>query len=306
MDNIIEVKNLVKYYGDLCAVNNISFSVRRGGMFSFLGVNGAGKSTTINILCQVLNKTHGKILIDNLDIEHHSLEIKSKIGIVFQTTVLDDELTVKQNLLSRASLYNLNKKEINNKIAYLVEVLDLKDIFERPFKNLSGGQRRKVDLARALVHSPEILFLDEPTTGLDPQNRVNFWAMIHKLMKENNLTVFLTTHYMEEVSDSNYVIIIDEGNIVGEGSPSDLKDKYATDILKIYTKRSEKINVILDSTLKKYTYIVDHYEIQVESSIDAMKLINKEPNLFGNFEVIKGNMDQVFLNITGKTLKEHI
>jgi ABC-type multidrug transport system ATPase subunit len=306
MDNIIEVKNLVKYYGDLCAVNNISFNVKRGGMFSFLGVNGAGKSTTINILCQVLKKTHGAVFIDKLDIEHHSLEVKSKIGIVFQNTVLDDELTVKQNLLSRASLYNLNKKEIDNKLAYLVEVLDLKDIFDRQFKNLSGGQRRKVDLTRALIHSPEILFLDEPTTGLDPQNRVDFWAMIHKLMKENNLTVFLTTHYMEEVSDSNYVVIIDEGNIVGEGSPSELKDKYATDILKVYTKRSKEVNGILDSLARKYTYVVDHYEIQVESSNDAMKLINAHPNIFSNFEVIKGNMDQVFLNITGKTLKEHI
>lgn len=303
MNKVIEVKNLVKYYGQLCAVDNISFTVERGSLFSFLGVNGAGKSTTINILCQVLKKTSGEVYIDNLLLEKHSHEIKKKIGIVFQTSVLDEELTVLENLLTRASLYNLKKTEIDETINYLVKALDLTDILKRQFKTLSGGQKRKVDLARALIHKPEILFLDEPTTGLDPQTRVSFWQMIKSLMKENNLTVFLTTHYMEEVNDSNKVVIIDEGKIIVSGTPNELKSKYAKDLLKIYTKKTKKLENCLTELNMKYHYVVDYYEVYVNNSSEAIEIINKDKLLMSNFEVIKGNMDHVFLNVTGKKLK---
>lgn len=306
MEYIIEVDQLVKYYGDLCAVDNISFNVEKGGMFSFLGINGAGKSTTINILCQVLPKTSGKVKIDGLDLDKEGLKIKEKIGIVFQQTVLDDELTVKQNLYSRASLYNMKKDQIEDRVTYLIEVLNLQDIYNRPFKQLSGGQRRKVDLARALIHQPEILFLDEPTTGLDPQSRIVFWDVIKKFMNDDHLTVFLTTHYMEEVNDSNYVVIIDEGKIVGGGTPSQLKSTYASDVLKVFVpKGNNELDELISKHHLKANYMVDHYQINVPSSEFALTLMQTNPALFKNFEVIKGNMDQVFLNMTGKRIEEH-
>lgn len=208
MSNIIEVKNLVKNYKDVHAVNDISFTVEEGSFFAFLGINGAGKSTTINILCTVLEKTSGNVKIGGYDLDKEKNKIKELIGIVFQGSVLDKQLTVKENLESRASYYGLNKKEIAKRIESLTQTFDLSEILKRKYGTLSGGQRRRVDIARALINRPKLLFLDEPTTGLDPKTRLQVWEIIHNLRKETGLTVFLTTHYMEETVDCDNVVIM--------------------------------------------------------------------------------------------------
>ena len=303
MSYIIETTNLSKKYGQHQAVSNINFKVKRGGMFAFLGLNGAGKSTTINILCSIIKKDEGQIIIDGKDLDKESHLIKEKIGIVFQRSVLDEQLTVIQNLESRASLYQLTKKESQQRIKYLVEILTLEDILNRPYGKLSGGQKRKVDIARALIHEPKILFLDEPTTGLDPNTRITVWEILHKLIKEKDLTIFLTTHYMEEVVMANHVVILDEGKIVAEGSPDTLKDQYATDLLRIIASKNPKINQLLEENKITYQYDKESYHIPVKNSKEAFNIIQLNPDLLNNFEVLKGNMDQVFLKVTGKKLE---
>ena len=304
MKYIIETKNLSKSFGELKAVNNISFKVKKGGLFAFLGLNGAGKSTTINMLCQIINKDHGEIIINKCNIDNKSETIKKDIGIVFQSSVLDPELTVLQNLISRASLYNLSKEKTKKRLNYLIDIFNLEDILNRPYGVLSGGQRRKIDIARALIHEPKILFLDEPTAGLDPIIRNQVWHILTTLMHENDLTIFLTTHYMEEVLNSNYVVILDEGNIVAEGTPDNLKDLYASDLLRVLSKKSADIEALFNKNNIKYTYKNECYYINLDNPREAYEIINLNPDLLNNFEVIKGNMDQVFLNVTGKELGE--
>lgn len=302
MKEIIRVENLSKSFGNLKAVNNISFNVKEGGIFAFLGLNGAGKSTTINMLCSILEKDSGKIFINNFDIDKNNNEIKNDIGIVFQNTILDDELTVYQNLKSRASLYSLSKQYVDNRINELTKIFHLNDILNRQFSKLSGGQKRRVDIARALIHKPSILFLDEPTTGLDPTTRVLVWEVLNNLVKNTNLTIFLTTHYMEEVLNANDIVIIDEGSIIARGSPNKLKDLFATDILKIYSIVNNEIESILKENNISYYYQNESYYINVNNSLEALNIINMNLQLFNDFEVLKGNMDQVFLNVTGKSL----
>lgn len=304
MKYIIETKNLSKSFGELKAVNNISFKVKKGGLFAFLGLNGAGKSTTINMLCQIINKDHGEIIINKCNIDNKPEIIKKDIGIVFQSSVLDPELTVLQNLISRASLYNLSKEKTKKRLNYLIDIFNLEDILNRPYGVLSGGQRRKTDIARALIHEPKILFLDEPTAGLDPIIRNQVWHILTTLMHENDLTIFLTTHYMEEVLNSNYVVILDEGNIVAEGTPDNLKDLYASDLLRVLSKKSADIEALFNKHNIKYTYKNECYYINLDNPREAYEIINLNPDLLNNFEVIKGNMDQVFLNVTGKELGE--
>lgn len=304
MKYIIETKNLSKSFGELKAVNNISFKVKKGGLFAFLGLNGAGKSTTINMLCQIINKDHGEIIINKCNIDNKPEIIKKDIGIVFQSSVLDPELTVLQNLISRASLYNLSKEKTKKRLNYLIDIFNLEDILNRPYGVLSGGQRRKTDIARALIHEPKILFLDEPTAGLDPIIRNQVWHILTTLMHENDLTIFLTTHYMEEVLNSNYVVILDEGNIVAEGTPDNLKDLYASDLLRVLSKKSADIEALFNKHNIKYTYKNECYYINLDNPREAYEIINLNPDLLNNFEVIKGSMDQVFLNVTGKELGE--
>lgn len=302
MDNIIEVNNLSKSFGQVKAVKDISFNVKRGSLFAFLGLNGAGKSTTINILCSILKKDSGKVIIDGLDLDKNSQKIKSSIGIVFQGSVLDAPLTIYQNLKSRASLYGMNKKNTENRIAYLSEILDLKEILHRPYAPLSGGQKRKADIARALINQPKILFFDEPTTGLDPSTRLTVWAIIEKLMKENNMTLFLTTHYMEESKKADHVLILDSGTIAESGTPDELKTKYATDFVRIITEKSDKNDNLFLKENKKFSYKNNAYFIEIDSPKEGLTLLNKH-NSFNDFEIIKGDMDDVFLTVTGKKLE---
>ena len=298
MKNIIEIINLHKSFGDIHAVNDLSFCVKEGELFAFLGVNGAGKSTTINIMCGELNKDNGNVYIDGLDIDTNISKIKEKIGVVFQNSVLDLPLTVYDNLESRAALYGIVGEELKVRLNELSELLDLSDLLKRKLKNLSGGQKRRIDIARALLHKPKILILDEPTTGLDPQTRKTIWNVVSKLRKEENMTVFLTTHYMEEAAEADYGVVIDAGKISAKGSPLELKNTYTGDFITLYSVSKE----IVDSLGVEYEMIRDAYRIFVPNTKAATDLIIKYPDIFIDYEVTKGKMDDVFLAVTGKKL----
>ena len=295
MENIIEIKNLSKSFKDVKAVRDLSFSVKEGEFFAFLGVNGAGKSTTISIMCGELSRDAGSVFIEGKNIDSDAMEIKKDIGVVYQNNVLDKVLSVYDNLKFRASLYGICGKEFQEKYAELAKLLDFEDLSKRIYGKLSGGQKRRVDIARALLHDPKILILDEPTTGLDPQTRQLVWKVIDKLRKEKKLTVFLTTHYMEEVSDADYVVILNKGKIATQGSPLELKNKYTGDFISLYGVMKEDVEKLgLD-----YKKIPNGYRIEVKDTEQATNLIVKHPELFVDYEIVKGRMDDVFLNATG-------
>ena len=295
MEEIISIKNLNKTFKEVKAVNNLSFKVKKGEFFAFLGINGAGKSTTISIMCGELTRDSGEVYIDGKNIDEQMESIKVKMGVVYQKNVLDDPLTVKDNLKFRAALYGIHGKEFEEKYEKLASLLDFADLSSRTYGKLSGGQKRRVDIARALIHDPEILILDEPTTGLDPQTRKTVWKVVNDLRKEKGLTVFLTTHYMEEVTDADYIVILNKGEIVAEGSPLELKNKYTGDFISIYNVSKEEI-VLLGLP---FSEIPNGYRIEVANTYEATKLIINNPSLFKDYEVIKGKMDDVFLNATG-------
>lgn len=301
MKNIIEVRNLTKSYKDVKAVNDISFTVEEGSFFSFLGVNGAGKSTTINVLCTVLEKNSGEVNIAGFDLDKQKTQIREQIGIVFQGSVLDKQLTVNENLISRASYYGMSRREAKDRIREVSDTLALDEILNRRYEKLSGGQRRRVDIARALLNRPRILFLDEPTTGLDPMTRVKVWETIHNLRRETGLTVFLTTHYMEETVACDKVVIIDKGTIAAEGTPHSLKQKYASNRLIWYAKKNDGAEDFLRNEGLKFEYEMDNYRIDIGSCEEATRLLSEHREI-NDYEFIKGNMDDVFLNVTGKRL----
>lgn len=299
MENIIEISNLDKSFGEIHAVNDLSFHVRRGELFAFLGVNGAGKSTTISIMCGTLAKDKGKILIDRFDIDHDMAKISRELGVVFQTSVLDNKLTVLENLVSRAALYGIYGKEAKARIEELSQMLEFSDLLKRTVGKLSGGQKRRIDVARALIHRPKILILDEPTTGLDPQTRQTLWHVIESLRKSENMTVFLTTHYMEESADADYVVILDSGKISAEGTPLELKNKYTGDYITIYNPDQTKL---LDLGISFQKISDTTCRIEVKDTQEARDLIAQYKDIFVDFEVTKGKMDDVFLAVTGKKL----
>lgn len=299
MENIIDIKNLDKNFGDVHAVNDLSFHVKKGELFAFLGVNGAGKSTTISIMCGTQVKDGGTVLIDGKDVEKDMKGITEELGVVFQNSVLDNVLNVRDNLLSRASLYGIYGKEANERIAELAELLDFKDLLKRTVVKLSGGQKRRIDVARAILHKPKILILDEPTTGLDPQTRKTLWEVIDNYRKTENMTVFLTTHYMEEAADADYVVILDSGKISAEGTPLELKNKYTGDFVTVYNVDEEKVKVLG----LPYEEIRDAFRIAVKDTVEARELVTKHKDLFCDFEITKGKMDDVFLAVTGKKLE---
>lgn len=295
--NIIEVENLEKSYGRVRAVDGISFAVERGCLFSFLGVNGAGKSTTINILCSILKKDAGRVAICGYDLDAAAHEIKRRVGVVFQKTVLDDRLTVRENLAVRASFYGLTGKKWARRLQELSDMLALDDILPRPFGKLSGGQRRRADIARGLINKPELLFLDEPTTGLDPQTRAMVWSTVQKLRENEHTTVFLTTHYMEEADGSDKVIIIDGGKISAEGTPAELKNRYSHSRLRLY---GEGIFARLAEDGIAFEEDGPCAVINFDSAERARAFIAAYPAVCEDFEYVKGSMDDVFLAVTGK------
>ena len=296
MDWIVRVENLVKSYGDVKAVRDISFSIKRGSLFAFLGPNGAGKSTTINIMTTLLDADGGKVYLNE---QTDDAYFRNKIGVVFQGNVLDDFLTVKENLMYRGSLYTNKKSEVKKRYDELVEYLNMHDFENQRFSTLSGGQKRRAEIARALFSNPEILLLDEPTTGLDPETRQVVWKVIDDLKKKHGLTIFLTTHYMEEASNADHVVIINKGEIVAQGTPALLKDKYSYDRLKIVPHDKEKMINDLSLINRPYEKIADQYIMIVEDTADAIYLIELLKSNIKQFEVLKGTMDDVFINVIG-------
>ncbi len=299
MNKIIEIRDLNKSFGNIKAVNDLSFDVAEGELFAFLGVNGAGKSTTINIICGQLSYDSGSVIIDADNLNSNSQSIKNALGIVFQNSVLDKALTVYDNLESRAALYGIYGNKFKARLNELSELLDFKDLLKRTVGKLSGGQLRRIDIARALLHNPKILILDEPTTGLDPQTRKTLWNVISILRKEKNMTVFLTTHYMEEAAEADYVVIIDSGKITAKGTPLELKNTYTGDFITLYGAKDSEIELLNCSYERIHDTV---YRVSVENTEAATKLILKYPEVFRDYEITKGKMDDVFLAVTGKKL----
>ena len=298
MKNVIEIQDLNKNFGEIRAVRDLSFCVKEGELFAFLGVNGAGKSTTINILCGQLSKDGGSVLINGKDLDRDAMSIKRDLGVVFQQSVLDASLSVYDNLESRASLYGIVGKAFQQRLGELAELLDFKALLKRTVGKLSGGQRRRIDIARALLHKPRILILDEPTTGLDPQTRRLLWDVISDLRKKEQMTVFLTTHYMEEAAEADYVIILDSGSIVAKGTPLSLKNTYTGDFITLYGVEESVVKALG----VEYEAIRDAYRLSVPNTAKATELIVNNPSVFLDYEITKGKMDDVFLAVTGKKL----
>ena len=292
----IEIKNLKKYYKDVKAVDDISFSVEEGEFFAFLGVNGAGKSTTISVICGKTPRDGGEVTIAGYDPVRSPYEIGKRLGVVFQNSVLDPSLTVYDNLKYRAALYDIHGEAFQKRFEELKVLFELEPILKRPVGKLSGGQRRRCDIARALIHEPNLLILDEPTTGLDPQTRKGVYETIHRLRREKKMTVLLTTHYMEEAADADRVVIIDGGKILADATPLELKEKYTGDFITLYHADEQQLKA-LDLP---YVKTGDGFRIEVKDTASATQLILKYPELFTDYEVVKGKMDDVFLAVTGK------
>ncbi len=295
MENIIEIEHLYKNFGDVKAVDDLSLKVKTGELYAFLGVNGAGKSTTISIICGTLAKTSGSVKVCGAD-ENNFDNAKKELGVVFQSSVLDKALSVRDNLKFRASLYGITGEKFEARLKELDDLLHFSEFINRPAGKLSGGQKRKIDVARALIHKPKLLILDEPTTGLDPMTRKTLWEVIYSLQKNTGMTVFLTTHYMEEAAEADYVVIIDHGKIAAEGTPLELKNKYTGDFITLYTNDENAVK----SLGKPYESVQDGFRIAVKNTEEATSLIVARPELFRDYEIIKGKMDDVFIAVTGK------
>jgi len=303
MNKIIEVNGLRKSFGELEAVKGIDFYVEQGSMFAFLGPNGAGKSTTIDMLTTQLEPDGGEASVGGYRLGKEDDGIRSSIGIVFQDSMLDPFLTVKENLFVRGSFYKLTRKELKAAVTRAVEVADVSGFLDRPYGKLSGGQRRRADIARALIHAPSVLFLDEPTTGLDPQTRKHVWTTIRQLQKEQGMTIFLTTHYMEEAAQADYITLMDHGQLLAKGTPSELKDRYATDLLKLIPTSPTELAQYLNDRSLPHTVQGGIYLIPLKRTIDALPLIEECKGNIAGIEIVSGSMDDVFLNLTGTGMR---
>lgn len=306
MEKIIETENLKKYFGNVKAVDGISLAVEKGALYGFLGINGAGKSTTINMLCTLFPPTAGKARICGFDLGKEAEQIKRRIGIVYQNNCLDERLSVKENLLIWGSLYGLDSGQLKSRLAQVCDILDLSDLLKRRFGKLSGGQKRRCEIAKALMHRPEILFLDEPTTGLDPATRKSVWETVEKLRKDMSMTVFLTTHYMEEAARATDIAIIDGGRLKETGTPFSLKERYASDKLYLIPKegRAETLTQLLADKNVSYKKKEERLLVKLDNSMEALALLEDFRTYIEGFEVMQGTMDDVFLQITGKSVAE--
>ncbi|EXJ23053.1 Methionine ABC transporter ATP-binding protein [Alkalibacterium sp. AK22] len=303
MSAIIQVKDLTKYYGNVKAVDGISFRVEEGQLFAFLGPNGAGKSTTIDIISTLLKPDSGKVRVNGYTLGENNQLIKSSIGVVFQTGLLDHLLTVRENLRIRGSFYSLDKEQINSRIEAASEAVSLSDFIDRPYGKLSGGQKRRADIARALINQPKILFLDEPTTGLDPQTRKNVWETIRSLQQQTGMTIFLTTHYMEEAAAADYIVVIDHGKVAAAGTPEALKEQYSSDRLILYTKDPKAVFKKLCTWGLTFEQKGAVFSVPVASTFDALPVVSALTPWLDNFEIHMGSMDDTFIHITGKEMR---
>ena len=303
MNNIIEVHSLAKSFGSIHAVKGIDFSVEKGTLFAFLGINGAGKSTTIDMLCTLLKPDGGSAAIDGHILGAEDDRIRNSIGVVFQEGVLDNLLTVKENLELRGRFYGLYGKSLKEAVRKATAAAGAVEFLNRPYGKLSGGQRRRADIARALVHTPKILFLDEPTTGLDPQTRKNVWHTVRNLQREEQMTVFLTTHYMEEAAQADYITIMGQGGILAGGTPVELKQKYSSDVLKIKPRDKVYLARLLEEKGIAYADEGEVFTIELNSTLEAIDRVEPFRNLISNLEVMNGTMDDVFINVAGEGVK---
>ncbi|WP_413515588.1 ATP-binding cassette domain-containing protein [Carnobacterium maltaromaticum] len=295
MTNLINIQGLTKKYQQKEVVSSLDLKVEKGSLFAFLGPNGAGKSTTINMISTAIKPTFGSIFVDGLEVGKENSKIRQKIGIVFQDNVLDDLLTVEENLLFWGKIYSLSKNELNKQLDFLENLLHLTDILKQRFGTLSGGQKRRAEIARAIIHRPLLLILDEPTTGLDPKTRVQVWKTITYLREKLGMTVFLTTHYMEEAAEADKIAVINHGELIALGTPNQLRNKYSRDSLNLYKTSLEDLKIECEKRKLGYTEGIDFIRIQVRDTDEALHLLNELNDLYQSFEVHKGNLDDVFL-----------
>lgn len=299
MEKIIEVKGLKKSYNDVEAVKGIDFYVDSGTLFAFLGPNGAGKSTTIDIICTLLGQNEGSVSVAGFTLGKDDEKIRKNIGVVFQDGLLDKLLTVKENLTIRGGFYGMEGDDLKKSVEFAAQCTGCTEYINRPYGKLSGGQKRRADIARALVNSPKILFLDEPTTGLDPHTRKQVWETIKNLQSQTGMTVFLTTHYMEEAADADYVAVIDKGIITAKGTPSELREKYSSDYISLMPSDEKKLLEIMQKNSYKFEKKGDTYIVKLDSTLNAIPIIDAVRDYIKMFEVKCGNMDEAFINITG-------
>lgn len=304
MNQIIEVSNFTKKYGDFLAVNDISFQVEEGSIFAFLGPNGAGKSTTINTLCTIFEKTSGTLMIDGKDVSKQKSEVRSSIGVVFQDSTLDAKMTIEENLKMHSVFYNIPSNEVEERIKFVLELVDLLAERKKMVGSLSGGMKRRVEIARGLMHYPKVLFLDEPTTGLDPQTRSHIWEYILKLQKEKNITIFLTTHYMEEAEVCDKIAIMDGGVIVAHDTPYALKKQYTRDKAYITTEKEPELEQILSEHNLEYVKKAGYYKVDAEDIKALLQVLSIQKDVISDIEIKKGTFNDVFLEITGKKIRE--
>ena len=303
MSNIIEVKNFTQKYGKFVAVDNISFNVEEGSVFAFLGPNGAGKSTTINTLCTIINKTSGELKINGNEVSKHKDKVRGDIGIVFQDSTLDGKLTIEENLKFHCEFYKVPKDQIKERLDFVLELVDLKDWRKAAVNSLSGGMKRRVEIAKGLIHYPKVLFLDEPTTGLDPQTRAKIWDYIYKLQKQRNITIFLTTHYMDEAESCDKVAIMDHGEIVAYDTPYNLKNQYTSRVTKLKVADEEALTKHLIQNSIKYE-LSEHMFTIYSNKLDMIfNLVSNFKNSIKDFQTNNGTLNDVFLSITGKEIR---
>ncbi len=303
MQNMIEVKNFSKHYGDFKAVDDISFNVKEGEIFAFLGPNGAGKSTTISTLCTITSKTEGTMRINGHDVSTQKDLVRKDIGIVFQETTLDANLTVDENLRLHCSFYKVPRNEVAERIRFALELVEMTDWRKAPVGSLSGGMKRRVEIARGLVHFPKVLFLDEPTTGLDPQTRASVWAYIQKLQKEKNITIFLSTHYMDEAEICSNVAIIDHGKLIALDTPENLEKEFTNTIMSVRSNEAEKIIEFLEKEQIDYDFEDKRLLIHTRDTNKALDILASFKESITDFEVKKGTLNDVFLHVTGREIR---
>jgi multidrug/hemolysin transport system ATP-binding protein len=296
-EEIIRIKDIKKNYGPIEAVKGISFSIREGEFFSLLGPNGSGKTTTISMICTILSMDAGSVEICGYRVGQDDKKIRRMLGVVFQNNRLDSVLTVRENLEIRGRLYGLPKPTLKNRIEELLNVTGAGDLVERKYGTLSGGEKRKIDIARALIHSPKILLLDEPTTGLDPESRSKIWQMVTNLRNEENVTILLTTHYLEETNESDHVVVLNEGRAQVAGKPSEIKERYSHNFLIIHTNHKEKLEIMLNDQKTAYKYRDGMFFIPLKNTKEAISIINDCQDLIESYEVKQGTMDDAFMSI---------
>ncbi|ENN8958041.1 ABC transporter ATP-binding protein [Listeria monocytogenes] len=296
---MIKLTNVVKNFGKVEAVKGINLEVEKGSLFAFLGENGAGKSTTLSMICTESEPTSGEIFIADEKLTFKNRKsFRQKLGVVFQENVLDDLLTVRENLYNRASLYGKTKAEITERLALVSSIMGIEDILNRRFEKLSGGQKRRAEIARAIMHDPEILLLDEPTTGLDPKTRVSVWKIIDYLREELGMTVFLTTHYLEEAKDADQLAVIHKGKIIAQGTPANIRSRFSVDKIFFYDAKVAELQTIIEKINLPFKVTNETMRVDViNQDVEILAILNQTAGLYGSFEVIKGNLDDAFISM---------